>query len=301
MTDRRAKARRALLADALNIAPSGILYTALLIGPGALAIVLSFFRWNGIGDPVWVGLANWQQLLGDSQVFQSLGLTFGVTAMEWLIVTVIAVAAGLSTAGAKRSASILAALFILPLLISTTGIGLIWGALLSPELGGIAFIGTALHLPFLNSNWLGDPALVVVVITLIMSWQHIPFYTLMYRVARQRVPEELYEAARLDGAGDARQLISVTLPQIRSTIVSGSLLLIITSVAYFDLFFLLTGGGPGTASMVLGLYTYKQGFQSQNFGYASTLTVVLVTISVVLGAILLIATRFSTESREGGE
>ncbi len=298
---RKAKALRALGSDALNIAPAGLLYTLFLIGPAILALVLSFFRWNGVDTPVWIGFANWSHLFGDSQAGSSFLLTLEVTAIGWVVIMVISMAAGLTTAGSSRAATILSALYVIPLLLSTAGLGLIWQALLAPTLGGVAFLGTVFNLPFLQTDWLGNTSIVVFVITGIMSWQFIPFYTLMYRVARQRIPQSLYEAASLDGAGALRSFINVTLPQLRNTIVSASLLLIIGSIAYFDLFFLLTGGGPGTASEVLSLYTYKEGFASDDFGYASALTVVLVVVSVIAGAILLVATRFSTASREGGE
>ena len=298
---RRVKARRALGSDVLNIAPAGLLYTIFLVGPALLALVLSGFRWNGVGTPVWVGLDNWVRLFGDSQAGKSFLLTLEVTVIGWIIIMTISIAAGLTTAGSSRAATILSALYVIPLLLSTAGLGLIWQSLLAPSLGGVAFLGTVFNLPFLQTDWLGDSTIVVFVITGIMSWQFIPFYTLMYRVARQRIPISLYEAASLDGAGGVRTFLNVTLPQLRSTIVSSSLLLIIGSIAYFDLFFLLTGGGPGTASEVLSLYTYKEGFSSDDFGYASTLTVVLVVVSMLAGGLLLALTRYSTASREGGE
>lgn len=298
---RRKKARRAAWTDLLNAAPAIVLYSLLLVVPGFIALALSLFRWNGIARPKWVGLANWLALARDGQALSSFLITIEATVIGWLVIMTISIVAGVSTAGSGKAAAFLAGLYVLPLLLSTAGLALIWQALLAPSLGGIAYLGTIINIPIFQTNWLGNSSIVVFVITGIMCWQFIPFYTLMYRVARQRIPDSLYEAASVDGAGGTRMFLSITLPQLRSTIVSASLLLIVGTLAYFDLFFLLTGGGPGTASEVLSLYTYKQGFASENFGYASTLTVVLVLIGVIAGAVLLVSTRYSSESREGGE
>ena len=191
---------------------------------------------------------------------------------------------------------------MLPLLISTAGIGLIWESLLAPSLGGMAFLAGTFHLGILNKDWLGDPSIVLYVITVIVAWQFVPFYTLLYRTARQQVPRTLYEAAAIDGATGFQAFRHVTLPQLRNTIASSSVLVVIGTLTYFDMFFLLTDGGPGTSSRVLSLDMYNEAFSSTDFGYASVLTIVLVLIGISAGAVLLKVARFSASARaHGGE
>lgn len=279
------------------MAPAVLLYTFLLVAPAIVAVLLSFFSWNGVSGFRWAGLGNWSHLFHDGGAGSSLGLTLIVTALSWLLQTVISMAAGLTTARPSRTNTALAVLYVIPLLVSTAGIGLLWESLLAPSLGGAAYLATTFHLRFLASNWLGDPSIVLYVITVIVAWQFVPFYTLLYRTARQQVPRTLYEAAAIDGATGYRAFRHVTLPQLRNTIASSSVLIVIGTLTYFDMFFLLTDGGPGTSSRVLSLYMYNEAFSSTDFGYASVLTVVMVLIGISAGAVMLKAARFSSSAR----
>jgi ABC-type sugar transport system permease subunit len=299
----RARRRARLLGDVTGVAPAVALYTFLLVAPAVVALLLSFFSWNGVSGFRWAGLANWSRLFSDSGAASSLILTLVVTAVSWLLQTVISMAAGLTTARPTRTNTALSVLYVVPLLVSTAGIGLIWEALLAPSLGGVAYLSATFHLHFLATNWLGDPSIVLYVITGIVAWQLVPFYTLLYRTARQQIPRTLYEAAAIDGATGAQAFRHVTLPQLRNTIASSSVLIVISTLTYFDMFFLLTDGGPGTSSRVLSLYMYNEAFSSTDFGYASVLTVVLVLIGISAGAALLKAARFSSSARmaAGGE
>jgi raffinose/stachyose/melibiose transport system permease protein len=295
----RARRRRLLLSDGLALAPATILYTCLLVGPAFVALFLSFFSWNGVGALNWVGLGGWSRFFGDNNVWYAMWLTVQVTVISWVLQTLSALTIGIATARPSRLHSILAAVYVLPLLVSTTAVGLLWGAFLSPTLGGLAYLGQDLHLHFLSTtDWLGSPAIVLYVITFIVAWELTPFYTLLYRIARQQVPVSLYEAAQLDGASPLQQLVHVTLPQLRNTVATTSILMVITGVTNFDLFFILTDGGPGRSSTVLPLYMYNLGFFSNEYGYASTVAVFLVVLGLLLGGVIMWLTRFSTASRQ---
>lgn len=293
-----ARHRGRLIGDVIGVAPAVVLYTFLLVAPAVVALLLSFVSWNGVSSFHWAGLANWSRLFSDGGAASSLILTLVVTALSWVLQTVIAMAAGLTTARPTKTNTALSVLYVVPLLISTAGIGLIWASLLAPSLGGVAYLATTFHFHFLASNWLGDPSIVLYVITVIVAWQFIPFYTLLYRTARQQVPQTLYEAAMLDGATGYQAFRHVTLPQLRNTIASSGVLIMIGTLTYFDMFFLLTDGGPGTSSRVLSLYMYNEAFSSTDFGYASVLTIVLVLIGISAGAAMLKAARFSSSARK---
>lgn len=300
----RPRARRRLdWGEVACLSPATLLYTCLLVGPALVALLLSFFSWNGVGALKWVGLGGWSRFLHDGSVWYALWLTFQVTVVSWVLQTLSALAIGIATARPSRLHSFLAALYVVPLLVSTTAVGLLWGAFLSPTLGGLAYLGQDLHLSFLSStNWLGSQHIVLYVITVIVAWELMPFYTLLYRIARQHVPVSLYEAADLDGASPVQKLVHVTLPQMRNTVATTSILMVITGVTNFDLFFILTDGGPGHSSTVLPLYMYNLAFFSNEYGYASTIAVFLVVLGLVLGAGIMWLSRFSTSSRqtEGG-
>jgi len=298
----RRRKRRMPVSDYLNMAPAVLLYSFFIILPALVVLVLSFFSWNGTDTPKWVGLANWQFLLADGDAANSIAVTVKFTVVSWLLQTTIAMTAGVATAKSTRWAKALVPLLVVPMLLSTVGVAVLWQALLSPTFGGLSDLGTRLHLGFLaSSNWLGNPQIVIYVIAVVVAWQNIPFHTLLYRAARQQVPGNLYDAALVDGASGAGQFFHVTLPQIRNTILTSSLLIVVGTFSYFDLVFLLTGGGPGTASTVLAVDAYKQAFAALNFGYSSTLAVMLVFVSVISGLLLMRLGGFSVESRRGGE
>ena len=109
-----------------------------------------------------------------------------------------------------------------------------------------------------------------------MSWQFIPFHSLIYQGAVRQIPTSMYEAAQIDGAGRVRQFFSITLPQLKYTIITSSTLMVVGSLTFFDLIFVLTAGGPGDATRNLALEMYKTGFQANLMGPASVIAVILV-------------------------
>jgi raffinose/stachyose/melibiose transport system permease protein len=126
----------------------------------------------------------------------------------------------------------------------------------------------------------------------IISWQFIPFHMLLYQAGARRIPATVYEAARIDGAGRVRQFFSITLPLLRNTIVTSSMVIITGSLTYFDVIWIITGGGPGFATRILPLDMYINAFQRTDMGYASAIATVLVVAALVLSLVLIRVTGF---------
>ena len=116
----------------------------------------------------------------------------------------------------------------------------------------------------------------------VIAWQFIPFHTLLYQGGVRQIPEQMYEAAQIDGAGRVRQFFSITLPQLKYTIITSSTLMLVGSLVYFDLIWVLTQGGPGNATRILALDMYIRGFQANQMGAASVIGVILVVVGLVL-------------------
>jgi raffinose/stachyose/melibiose transport system permease protein len=264
------------LADLAGLAPAMALFGVFIAVPMLGAVALSLFRWNGLGTPHWAGGANWVQFAHDPLARQALIVTAKVVVLSWLVQTPISIALGLFTAGRQRYRSVYAALYVLPLLLSTAGIALMWEALLDPNFGGL----TALGVGFLRQNWLGNPSLTLYVVIALIAWQFIPFHCLLYQMGRRQIPHVLYEAARLDGASPGQLFWRVTLPQLRYTVVTSSTLIIVGSLTYFDIVYIMTSGGPGYTTRVLSLDMYQAAFSQNEFGYASVLAVVLGVVGV---------------------
>jgi raffinose/stachyose/melibiose transport system permease protein len=119
-----------------------------------------------------------------------------------------------------------------------------------------------------------------------VSWQFVPFHSLIYQGAVRQIPKSMYEAAQIDGAGRMRQFFSITLPQIKYTVITSSTLMVVGSLTFFDLIYVLTAGGPGDSTRALALEMYKKGFMADLMGPASVIAVILVLVGLILAQVL---------------
>lgn len=291
--------RRNLWGDVVGISPTLALYSAFIVIPTAFALFLSFTKWNLIGPVRWAGLSNWSRFFSDPVAHHSLIVTFELAALSWLVQVPIAIALGIFVAGTQRHRAVFAAIFLLPLLLSTAGLSLMWQAFLFPQFGGLAWLALHLHMGFLNQNWLGSPSLALFTIVVIIAWQFIPFHTLIFQAGRRAIPAELYDAITVDGANQRQAFRYVTLPQLRYSIVTSSTLVLVGSLTYFDVIYILTLGGPGDTTRVLAMDMYNVGFTETEFGYASVLATVLGVLGIMLSVALVRFTGFG--SMEGGQ
>lgn len=293
--------REHLRADVASLSPTLVIYGVFIAVPMIFALVLSFTNWNVVGKLQWAGLANWSKFFSDPTAHHSLLVTLELAGLSWLIQTPLAMGLGIFVAGTQRYRAVYSAIYLLPLLLSTAGIALMWQGLLTPNFGGLASVASSLHLDFLNQNWLGSTSITFYVIVGIIAWQFVPFHMLIYQAGRRAVPAVLYDAAKVDGATISQAFFHVTLPQLRYTIVTSSTLVLVGSLTYFDIIYILTLGGPDDKTMVLAMDMYNVGFMQTTFGYASVLAVVLGVIGIALAVGLVRATGFGTmhNSQEG--
>ncbi len=262
--------------------PALAVFTLFGVIPLLGVLALSFTTWDGIGDIVPSGFDSWRAVLADPGLLHSLWVTFEVMALSWLVQTPMSILIGTFLAGQQRYREILAVLYFIPLLLSSAAIAITYKALLDPNFG----LGAGLHLPLLAQDWLGRPGLAIGVIIFVVSWQFIPFHSLIYQGGVRQLPVSMFEAARIDGAGRVRQFFSITLPQLKYTIITSSTLMVVGSLTFFDLIFVLTAGGPGDATRVLALDMYKTGFQANLMGPASAIAVILVLVGLALALLL---------------
>ena len=239
-------------------------------------VVLSFMAWDGLGDPTWVGIENWSRVLDDPVTRNAMKLTVILTAVTWLVQSPISVLLGVFMAGRQRYRAVFAVLYFLPLLFSAAAVGIAYKSLLDPNFG----LGRATGMSWLEQDWLGNPSLALPTLVFVIAWCFIPFHSLLYQGAVRQIPQSMYEAAELDGAGTVQTFAHITLPQLRNTLVTSSTLMIVGSLTYFDLIFVMTNGGPGNATRVLPLDMYLRGFRSYDMGGASVVGVILVAVGL---------------------
>ena len=262
--------------------PALLMFTVFGIIPLVGVLLLSFTTWNGLGAIQPSGFTSWRAVLSDPGLPHALWVTFKIMIFTWLIQTPMSILIGVLTAGHQRYREVLAALFFIPLLLSSAAIAVAFKALLDPNFG----LGPGLHLSFLSQDWLGSTTLAFWVLMFIVSWQYIPFHSLIYQGAVRQIPRSMYEAAMLDGAGRVRTFWSITLPQLRYVMVTSSTLMIVGSLTFFDLIFVLTAGGPSDATRNLALDMYIRGFQGNLMGPASVIATILVVVGLGLALLL---------------
>ncbi|GAA1840933.1 carbohydrate ABC transporter permease [Asanoa iriomotensis] len=277
--------------------PAFLMFAAFGIIPLIGVLVLSFTQWDGIGDIHPAGFDSWTTVLKDPGLVHALWVTFLIMALSWAFQTPLSLLIGVYLATQNRYREILAVIYFVPLLLSSAALAITYKALLDPNFG----LGAGLGIPLLQQDWLGRDNLALGVLVFVVSWQFIPFHSLIYQSGVRQIPTAMYEASEIDGAGRVRQFFSITLPQLKYTIITSSTLMVVGSLTFFDLIFVLTAGGPGDATRALALDMYKRGFQANLMGPASVIAVILVLVGLGLALLLRrLGGRDATESQMEG-
>ena len=245
-------------------------------------LALSFTTWNGLGDIQPTGFTSWKATLTDPGLPHALWVTFLIMALSWAVQTPLSILIGVFLATSRRYREFLAILFFIPLLLSSAAIAITYKSLLDPNFG----LGNGLGIAWLNQDWLGNSTLAMAVLIFVVSWQFIPFHSLIYQGGVRQIPNSMYEASQIDGAGRVRQFFSITLPQLKYTIITSSTLMVVGSLTFFDLIWVLTAGGPGDSTRALAVAMYTQGFRSGLMGPASAIAVILVLVGLGLSLLL---------------
>jgi raffinose/stachyose/melibiose transport system permease protein len=266
--------------SSLLLLPALVLYALFVVVPLAVALYLSFTEWDAISDPKWTGLDNWSRILASDSFVNGLILSVKVVVISWLVQTPVSLFIGVFIAGKQRYRAVLATLFFLPLILSSAAVALAFKSILDPNFG----LGASLGIPWLRQDWLGDPDLILVVVIFIIAWQFVPFHSLLYQAGVRQIPPSLFEAAELDGANRLQTFVSVTWPQIRNTVVTSSTIMLVGSLTYFDVIFVLTGGVPGFGIRILPVDMYLTGFAANDMGGASVLAMVLVALGLLIAS-----------------
>jgi len=251
-------------------------------------VYLSFTHWSGVGAPKWIGLANFQKAIGDSAFRDSFKNNLGLL----LVITVIPTIIGLLLAVilfdyiahkfGKGIANFFRAGFYLPQILPVAVAGIVWGWILQPDWGALNNLLKGVGLGSAAHDWLGDKSTAMLAVMAIMVWFQIGYPLVILMAAVQRVDPEISEAAAIDGATGIQRLLYITIPFIRPEIY----VVVLTSMIYaFKLFgpiFVLTRGGPGTATIVASYFSYQNFFENANVGYGATMSTVLTVVIMII-------------------
>jgi len=233
----------------------------------------------------FAGIDNYTKMASDPRFWSSLALTVIYTASTVVLQVAIGLALALLVMRIPRGHTALRVAAILPIVLAPVVVGLFWRTLvLSPDVGLVDVATRALGLG--SHNWLGDPQLALISVIAMHTWQWTPFAFLVILASIASLPPDVFEAARIDRAGDWKRFIYITLPLIRPAIVIVVILRLMTALSAFAAIFAATGGGPGTATEILNLYAYRTSFTELNLGYGAALAMVLLTLTLTISFML---------------
>jgi N-acetylglucosamine transport system permease protein len=287
---------------AVFLLPSVLLYGVFVVSPYAQAFPIAATNWSGLSpDFDFVGLDNVRRLAGDGYFWNALRHN----ALLLVLLPVVTILLGLflasmlSVGGRKdrvgvhgvRGAGLYRIVYFFPQVLSVAIIGVLWKELYAPNSGLLNGALRAVGLDGLARPWLGDPVFSFWCVALVLLWSNVGFYVVLFSAAMQSIPRDIYEAALLDGAGRATTLFRVTVPLVWDTIQVAWVYLAIIAIDGFAVVQIVTDGGPGFASDVVGLRLYKTAFTDAQFGYASTMGVAMFFLTLSVAAVFLRVTR----------
>lgn len=241
-----------------------------------------------------VGFANYARLLADGRFWHALGNNMLLVVVSVVFQLSLGMVLALILNSGMRGTKFFRTIYFMPLLLSTVATGILWQLMLDPYSGLfnnlLAFIS-----PKEKLSWLGSEKVVMFAVLFVICWQYIPQYMILLRAGMTNIPEEIYEAATIDGASGWQQFWLMTLPLLSGTIKTSAVLSIVGSLKYFDLVWVMTGGGPNGYSELMATYMYKRAFQDDMMGYASTIAACMVVISLAVIVVFQYMTRSRNE------
>jgi raffinose/stachyose/melibiose transport system permease protein len=283
--------RRRLLTAWLFMVPLLVINVLVILGPSVATIYYSLTDWAGIGPAEFVGLQNYRDLLADTDFWMAMWHNVVWTILFLTVPIFMGLLGAFLLSQIKRFQMFFRIVYFVPYVVASVVNAAIWKNILDPERG----IGSALAsigIPFLNGvSFFGSERLALPSIAFVNIWVWWGFILLLFLTALQSVDHELYEAARIDGAGRWQQFWNVTLPGIRPTFVFVVLLSIINSLLVFDYVYIITRGGPAGASEVVGTLMWKEAFERFEAGYAAAMGIGLSFVSGIIVLIFVILRR----------
>jgi multiple sugar transport system permease protein len=285
---RRRFSKRRARAGRIFVAPNLTAVAVFMLFPLGFSLYMSVQNWDLFRPAKFVGLANYRSLFADDPLFEIALRNTVVYTVGTVVPTVFISLAVAGVLNRKiKGINIFRTIIFLPLAVSSVVMAVVWQFVFNTNNGLINIMLGWIGLG--PVPWLNDPKWAMLSLCTVSVWRSVPFATVILLAAMQGVPDNLYEAAKLDGAGEVRQFVSITLPLIRAAVSFVVVISIIHAFQAFDLVYVLTGGngGPETATYVLGIMLFQHAFSFLEFGYASALAWVIFAILLVLTVVQL--------------
>jgi raffinose/stachyose/melibiose transport system permease protein len=272
----RRRAIRRWATIAILLLPASALYLVFVLPPVVQSAFYSLYRWNGLGPLTdFVGLDNYVRALADGVFRGSVLHSLLIVVLSVTIQLPFALGLALLVGRRMRGRVLFRTLFFLPYVLSDVVAGVMWAEIYNPQAGALNAIGAAILPGFRSQAFLGRPETVLFAIFAVTTWKYFGFHLVLYVAGLQQIPGDVEDAARVDGASNRQVLRHVTLPLLGSTIRISVFLSVVYSLQYFDLIWVMSGGGPVGASETMVTYLYKFGFQRLSLGYGSAVATII--------------------------
>lgn len=273
------------------ILPAFLFYIIFVLYPLADTFYTSFTQWSGIGEKKWVGLENYYNNLNDVKIISSIKHSFILIIFYSFFPIIIGLAiAGIMVRVKVKGIAFYRAILFLPQILSMIVVGIAWRWIYAPKgplNTGLDFLG----LDNWSRAWLGSFDFALPFVGLIGTWVMFGFAMILFIAGVQKIPTELYDAAKVDGVGPFAEFFNVTLPALKGEIIVALVFTVTLALRNFDLIYITTGGGPGTSTMIPSMFIYKKAFQMNQVGSASSLGIMLTLLIFTLISLILITLR----------
>lgn len=278
-------ARPRNLAPYLWVLPALLVYIIFKLLPMIAGIYLAFIQWDGIEPAKFVGLQNFQRMLDDEVI--PLALMNNVKYAIGTVIgkTVLALFLALILNQALRGRGFYRTTLFMPVVMSFVVVGILWSWLYNGQFGLVNNLLHKLKLDFLILDWLGDTKVALWSLVVVDIWKWYGFHMVIFLAGLQTIPQELYEAARIDGAARWQQFTNITLPLLQPVMLVNVTLSLMGAFNVFDIPYVMTEGGPANSTMVMALHIYIRGFKFYKFGYSAALSYALLTLVTLMAAI----------------
>lgn len=283
--DKMLRDKKAIL---LFMLPALLIYSFVAVLSILMSTYYSLFDWDGIGDKVFVGLKNYIDLfVGNHDGFtkaaqNSLLLAFFAILGQIIPGTILALilARGVKGEGFFRT------VFFIPVVMSSVVIGQLWSMMYHPTYGMLNSVLKKIGLGSLAHPWLSDTKTALAAVFIVIIWQYIGYHMLLMYSGMKRIPEDIYEAAKIDGAGGLQTAWKITLPLVLPTLKTCMILAVIGSLKLFDLIYVITNGGPLNSTEVPSTLMYRTIFQKNLYGYGSSMAIFIVLECLLLTVVI---------------
>ena len=267
------------------VVPAGVVVIGVILFPWLFTLFMSTHEWKIGGGHHFVGLDNYKKLFTDERFLWSILRTLYFTAMAVFFPMVLGVAAAMVFNHKFPLRGLARTIFILPMMATPVAVALVWTMMFHPQLGVLNWLLSQFGIP--PSMWVYDSRTVIPTLVVVEVWHWTPLVMLIVLGGLASLPQDPYEAAKIDGASPLQSFRHITLPLLAPFIVVALIIRTIDALKAFDTIYVITQGGPGTSSETINIFLYLQGFAYYNMGYASAVVVVFFSMSVGLAALLL--------------